>query len=206
MKGVTLKHEQFPSQNGDDQQIKRWYSESRGTLLNLAAEHLIHDDAEKVLASLANQLENCPAKTQDEFQRWAEESVTRTAKLMAEFRDLYVKHQALVYDSINKGLGPVYRNDSDFCRSFHVETGALLAANETAAELAGAAWITVLKKLGKFKPGRAKVTTWIFKIAFQEARNHARKRTRRSKHESFLTLDDLEQQEQQSLTCLNEGD
>jgi hypothetical protein len=201
-------HETLPSQVSDDQQqqIKQWYSESYGTLLSLAAQHLIHDDAEKVLASLADQLESFPAKTQHEFQRWAEESVTRTAKLMAEFRDLYIKHQALVFCSINKGLGPVYRRDLDFCRTVEGETGALMGGNESAEELAAETWIEVLKKLGKFRPTTGRITTWIYRIAYLKALNHKKKRTRRSKHESFLTLDDVEQQEQESLTCSEKGE
>jgi DNA-directed RNA polymerase specialized sigma24 family protein len=120
---------------------------------------------------------------------------------MAQFRDLYLEHQPLVYAAIAKGLGPVYRRDSDFCRTVESETGALMVGNETAQELAGETWTDVLKKLGNFKPGKAKITTWIYKIAYFKGRNHMRLRTRRSKKESFLTLDDLAAQEQQSLTC-----
>jgi DNA-directed RNA polymerase specialized sigma24 family protein len=185
------------SQPRDTQQ---WYRAEYSDLLDLAARHLMLDDAEKVLASLAAQLHSCAATTQIEFQQWASESVTRAAKLMATFRDLYTEHQALVYDAINKGLGPVYRRDSDFCRTVDGETGFLMTANETAQEIAAETWTDVLKKLGKWKPGKAKITTWIYRIAYLKALNHKKLRTRRSKKESFLTLDDLAAQEQESLT------
>jgi hypothetical protein len=179
--------------------VQRWFAEAYSELLDQAAHYLIVYDAEKVLTGLSEQLDSCPATTQSEFAQWAGESVTRAAKLMAQFRDLYIAHQALVFDAIRIGLGPMYRSDRDFCRTVESDNGALMTANESAEELAAETWTEVLKKLGKFRPGKAKVTTWIYKIAWQKARSHMRQRTRRSRKESYLTIDDLIDQERQSL-------
>ena len=183
--------------------VQQWYRAAVPDLLEVASQFLLSDDAEKILVSLSKQLPLCTATSQSEFDQWATEAVTRGAKLMAQFLELYREHQPLVFDAINKGLGPVYRSDSDFCRTVNAETGALIAANETARELAAEVWTEVLKKLGKWKPGRAKITTWIYKIAYQRALRHKRLRTFRSTKESFLTLDDLAAQEQQSLSASN---
>ena len=189
--------EASPSQVRD---LQKWYQAAQSDLLNLAAQHLVFSDAEKVLAAFATRLPGCPAKDESKFRQWAEESVSDAARLMALFRELYLEHQALVFEAIKNGLGPVFRNDSDFWRTVDPQTGVLMTANETASELAGESWIKVLEKLHQWKPGRAKITTWIYKIAYQTARNHMRLRMRRSKRESYTTVDDLIMQERKSLT------
>ncbi len=145
--------------NGNRQAL---YQRNFGRLLDSCLEsgQLFIEDAERLVAGLATQLEAFPGDTDQEFIEWVSAILTPAIHRLRQFYDMKANYSTIVYSAIWRALGNT------------LEPSKFDDYPETVRELSNEIWLYIFLNLDKFtNRGSAKLSTRLFAFASRHTRD-----------------------------------